>query len=107
MKKILQKHGITELSVPSLSNFIQAMSSPTHSTFQPGSDGFSMARLVFPQALGNAAAKYFFCPAGLVMPRIYRKRIIFMFNGAVNLHSKILLIILMFSSVICRYLPLH
>lgn len=29
-----------------------------------------MARLVFPQALGKAAAKYFFWPLGLVMPRI-------------------------------------
>lgn len=80
------------------------MSSPTHSTFQPGSDGFSMARLVFPQALGNAAAKYFFCPAGLVMPRIYRKRIIFVFNRAVNLHFKILFIILMLSVDICKFL---
>lgn len=41
---------------PWLSNFIQAMSSPTHSTVHPGSAGFIMARLVFPQALGNAAA---------------------------------------------------
>lgn len=55
---------------PCLSNFIQAMSSPTHSTFQPGSVGQSMARFVFPQALGKAAAMYFFSPAGLVMPRI-------------------------------------
>lgn len=55
---------------PSSSNFIQAMSSPTHSTFQPGSVGQSIARLVFPHALGKAAAMYFFSPAGLVTPRI-------------------------------------
>lgn len=41
---------------PSLSNLIQAMSSPTHSTFQPGKAGRIMARLVLPQALGKAAA---------------------------------------------------
>lgn len=44
------------------------MSSPTVSTFQPGSDGSSMAKLVLPQAEGNAAAKYFLTPAGLVTP---------------------------------------
>lgn len=63
---------INQSDSPWSSNFIQAMSSPTHSTFQPGSVGHSMARLVFPQALGKAAAMYFFCPAGLVMPRIWR-----------------------------------
>jgi hypothetical protein len=31
------------------------MSSPTVSTFQPGTVGFSMARLVLPHALGKAA----------------------------------------------------
>lgn len=41
---------------PWLSNFIHAMSSPTHSTFQPGRAGFIMAKLVLPQALGKAAA---------------------------------------------------
>ena len=41
---------------PSLSNLIHAMSSPTHSTFQPGSAGRIMARFVLPQALGKAAA---------------------------------------------------
>jgi hypothetical protein len=35
---------------------IQAMSSPTHSTFHPGRVGCSMARLVLPHADGNAAA---------------------------------------------------
>lgn len=49
------------------------MSSPTHSTFQPGSVGQSIAKLVFPHALGKAAAIYFFSPAGLVMPRICEK----------------------------------
>lgn len=63
------QHGSLKGS-PCWSNFIQAMSSPTHSTFQPGSVGFIIARLVFPQALGKAAAKYFFWPSGLVTPRI-------------------------------------
>lgn len=45
-----------EGSSPSLSNLIQAMSSPTHCTSQPGSAGRIMARLVLPQALGKAAA---------------------------------------------------
>jgi hypothetical protein len=42
--------------LPSAWNFIQAMSSPMHSTFQPGIVGCSIARFVLPQALGNAAA---------------------------------------------------
>lgn len=67
--QLIGLHNVKSLS-PCSSNFIQAMSSPTHSTFQPGSVGQSMARFVFPQALGNAAAMYFFSPAGLVMPRI-------------------------------------
>lgn len=58
------------LKTPLSSNFIQAMSSPTHSTFQPGIVGFNMAKLVFPHADGNAAAMYFLTPAGLVIPRI-------------------------------------
>src|SRR5437764_3997075 len=45
---------------PSESGVIQAMSSPTVQIFQPfdlnSSGGTSMAKLVFPQALGNAAA---------------------------------------------------
>lgn len=68
--QLIGLHSVKSLS-PCLSNFIQAMSSPTHSTFQPGSVGQSMARFVFPQALGNAAAMYFLSPAGLVMPRIW------------------------------------
>ena len=55
---------------PSSPNFIQAMSSPTVSTFQPGSLGISMAMLVLPQADGKAAATYFFSPSGLVTPMI-------------------------------------
>ena len=46
------------------------MSSPTVSTFQPGSVGISMAMLVLPQADGNAAATYFFSPSGGVTPRM-------------------------------------
>jgi hypothetical protein len=40
------------------------MSSPTVSTFQPGSVGTSIARLVLPHADGKAAAMYFDSPAG-------------------------------------------
>jgi hypothetical protein len=45
-------------SRPSLPGLIQAMSSPTVVTFQPAKrfGGISMAKLVLPQALGNAAA---------------------------------------------------
>ena len=46
--------GLMAYSRPSAPNFIQAMSSPTVSTFQPGRVGFSIARLVLPQALGKA-----------------------------------------------------
>jgi hypothetical protein len=62
--------GLMALSCPLPSNFIHAMSSPTHSTLYPGSDGHIMARFVLPQALGNAAAIYLLCPAEFVMPRI-------------------------------------
>ena len=48
--------GLTAYSRPSSPNRIQAMSSPSVSTFQPGMVGSSMARLVLPQELGNAAA---------------------------------------------------
>src|SRR6478752_6285621 len=48
--------GFTAYSRPSSPNVIQAMSSPRVSTFQPGIVGSSIARLVLPQALGNAAA---------------------------------------------------
>jgi hypothetical protein len=48
--------GLTAHSRPSGPTRNQAMSSPTVWTFQPGIDagGTSMARLVLPQALGNA-----------------------------------------------------
>ena len=48
--------GLTAYSRPSSPKRIQAMSSPRVSTFQPGIVGSSIARLVLPQALGNAAA---------------------------------------------------
>src|ERR1700727_873142 len=41
---------------PSAPNFIQQMSSPTVSTFQPSMVGMSMARLVLSPAEGNAPA---------------------------------------------------
>src|SRR5579863_1408400 len=50
--------GLIARKRPSASGLIQAMSSPTVHTFQsskPGG-GISMAKLVLPQALGNAAA---------------------------------------------------
>src|SRR5579875_3460797 len=48
--------GLTAYRRPSEPNFIQAMSSPMVSTLHPGSVGTSIARLVLPQALGNAPA---------------------------------------------------
>ena len=62
--------GLTAHSRPSSPTRIQAMSSPRVSTFQPGMVGASMARLVLPQALGNAAAMYLTMPSGLVSLRI-------------------------------------
>src|SRR5262245_39254346 len=47
--------GLIAYRRPSLPNFIQAMSSPTVSIFQPGTVGFSIARFVLPHALGKAA----------------------------------------------------
>ncbi len=48
------------------------MSSPMVVTFQPSKPlgGTSMEKLVLPQALGNAAAMWYFLPWGLVTPRI-------------------------------------
>src|ERR1035437_5089584 len=48
--------GFIAQSWPSLPMRIHAMSSPSVVTFQPGKVGCIIARLVFPQALGNAAA---------------------------------------------------
>ena len=42
------------------------MSSPMVSTFQPGIVGLSIAKLVLPHALGNAAATWKTRPRGLV-----------------------------------------
>ena len=62
--------GLIARSRPSPSNFIQAMSSPIVSAFQPSSVGISIARLVFPQADGNAPATCFTSPSGEVSLRI-------------------------------------
>ena len=51
--------GLIACRRPSGPNFIQAMSSPTVSTFQPGRVGISIARFVLPHADGNAPAMYF------------------------------------------------
>ena len=48
--------GLRAYSRPSSPKRIQAMSSPRVSTFQPSMVGSSIARLVLPHALGNAAA---------------------------------------------------
>jgi hypothetical protein len=60
--------GLMAYRCPSGPNFIQQMSSPIVSTFQPGSVGSSMARLVLPQAEGKAAAMSSVCPPGSSMP---------------------------------------
>ena len=62
--------GLTAYSRPSLPNFIQAMSSPTVSIFQPGRVGIIIDRLVLPQALGKAPAMYLLSPSGEVTLRI-------------------------------------
>src|SRR5579862_5263637 len=62
--------GLTAYSRPSWPNFIQAMSSPIVSTFHPSSEGIIIARLVLPQALGNAPAMYLLFPSGEVSLRI-------------------------------------
>ena len=59
--------GLIAYSRPSGPNRIQAMSSPTVSTVQPGMAGASMARLVLPHADGNAAATYRASPPGGVI----------------------------------------
>src|SRR3954470_18794074 len=64
--------GLIAYRRPSLPGLIQAMSSPMVVTFQPFNafGGISIARLVLPQALGNAAAMYCFSPSGGWIPRI-------------------------------------
>src|ERR1700760_3046638 len=59
--------GLIAYSRPSGPNRIQAMSSPTVSTVQPGMVEASMARLVLPHADGNAAATYRAWPEGGVI----------------------------------------
>ena len=51
--------GLMAYSRPSVPNFIQAMSSPMASTFQPGMVGISIDKLVLPQAEGKAPVMYF------------------------------------------------
>src|SRR3954449_5252315 len=62
--------GLTAWRWPSSPNFIQAMSSPTVSTFQFGRVGTSIARLVLPQAEGKAPVMYLTLPWGEVNLRI-------------------------------------
>ncbi|MPN05335.1 hypothetical protein SDC9_152585 [bioreactor metagenome] len=66
--------GLTAHSLPSGPIRIQAMSSPTVQTLYPFlrkiSGGISMARLVLPQAEGNAAAMYLIWPSGYSTPKI-------------------------------------
>jgi hypothetical protein len=59
--------GLIAYSLPSGPNRIQAMSSPTVSTFHPLMVGASMARLVLPHADGKAAAMYRGSPSGGVI----------------------------------------
>src|SRR5512142_1163356 len=51
--------GLMAYSRPSAPNFIQQISSPTVSTFHPGTVGISIAKFVLPQADGNAPVMYF------------------------------------------------
>ena len=56
--------GLMAYSLPSSPYRIQAMSSPIVSTVHPGIEGSSIARLVFPQAEGNAAEMWKTSPSG-------------------------------------------
>ena len=58
--------GLMARRRPSESNFIQQMSSPIVSTFQPGRVGISMARFVLPHADGKAPVTYRASPSGEV-----------------------------------------
>src|SRR5579864_4912232 len=64
--------GLMARKEPFSSGRIQAMSSPTVQTFHPlnAFGGIIIEKLVFPHALGNAAATYVFSPAGSSTPRI-------------------------------------
>src|SRR5690606_7230464 len=64
--------GLIAYSRPSECGLIHAMSSPMVVTFQPSKPlgGISIAKLVLPQADGNAAATWYFLPSGDVTPRI-------------------------------------
>jgi hypothetical protein len=62
--------GLIAYRRPSSPHFIQAMSSPTVSTFQPGSVGISIARLVLPHAEGNAPVTCLTRPSGEVSFRM-------------------------------------
>ena len=62
--------GLMAYRRPSSPKRIQAMSSPTVSTFQPGTVGSSMARFVLPQADGKAAVRYLTSPSGAVSLRM-------------------------------------
>src|SRR2546426_5640263 len=64
------RSGLIARSWPRPSTCIQAMSSPSVHTRQPGSLESTMARLVLPEALGIAAAKYVICPSGSSTPMI-------------------------------------
>ena len=64
--------GLMARRVPSAAGLIHAMSSPTVDAFHPSKPlgGTIIARLVFPQALGNAPATYVRSPPGVSSPRI-------------------------------------
>src|SRR5918994_1154539 len=62
--------GLIAYSRPSSPNFIHAMSSPTVSTFQPGSVGISIARFVLPHADGKAPVTCLTVPSGEVSLRM-------------------------------------
>ena len=58
--------GLMAYRRPSSPGRIQTMSSPIVSTFQPGTLGCIIARLVLPVADGNAPVMVYFSPCGLV-----------------------------------------
>src|ERR1700722_9529270 len=62
--------GLMAYRRPSAPIFIHAMSSPMVSTFQPGSVGISIDKLVLPHADGNAPVIYLTWPEGLISFRI-------------------------------------